>query len=122
MQRQFSLADGSAFRLTIARYYTPSGHSVQEGGIKPDLMVPQLSDPDYKTRTVVREADLRRHLINAEKVDDKVLEEDGKPDPRFSKTADQLKKEGIEDFQLDYALKTIGRLGPKAPQVATKSR
>ena len=61
-------------------------------------------------------------VINAEKVDDKVLEEDGKPDPRFTATAEQLKKQGIEDFQLDYALKTIGRLGPKAPQVATKSR
>jgi carboxyl-terminal processing protease len=112
----------AALRLTTARYFTPSGHSVQEGGIKPDLMVPQLSDPDYKDRTIVREADLRRHLINAEKVDDKVLEEDTKPDPRFAATPDQLKKQGIDDFQLHYALQTIARLGPKTPSAATKAR
>jgi hypothetical protein len=57
---------------------------VQEGGIDPDIIVPQLSDPDYKDRPRLREADLRRHLINEAKVDDKVLEDDGKPDPRFA--------------------------------------
>ncbi|HVI05987.1 MAG TPA: S41 family peptidase, partial [Sphingomicrobium sp.] len=40
----------SALRLTTARYYTPSGRSVQAGGIEPDITVPQLSDPDYKDR------------------------------------------------------------------------
>ena len=34
----------TALRLTTARYYTPSGRSVQEGGITPDIQVPQLSD------------------------------------------------------------------------------
>jgi carboxyl-terminal processing protease len=94
---------------------------VQEGGIKPDILVPQISDPDYKDRPVVREADLRRHLINQEKVDDSVLEEDVRADPRFSATPEQLKKQGIDDFQLNYALQTIARLGPK-PQVATKGK
>ncbi len=122
VQTIIPMGDRAALRLTTARYYTPSGHSVQEGGIKPDLQVPQLSDPDYKDRIAVREADLRRHLINAEKVDDKVLEQDSKPDPRFSATADQLKKQGIDDFQLDYAVKTVARLGPGAPQVATRSK
>ncbi|AJP73344.1 S41 family peptidase [Sphingomonas hengshuiensis] len=112
----------AALRLTTARYYTPSGHSVQEGGIKPDLMVPQISDPDYKDRPVLREADLRRHLINSEKVDDGVLEEDAKTDPRFAATAEQLKKQGIDDFQLHYALQTIARVGPNSPLVATKGR
>lgn len=110
----------SALRLTTARYYTPSGHSVQEGGIKPDLLVPQISDPDYKTRPVLREADLRRHLINAEKVDDSVLEEDARTDPRFAATPEELKKQGIEDFQLHYALQTVARSGGKLPQVAKK--
>jgi carboxyl-terminal processing protease len=84
---------------------------VQEGGITPDIAVPQLSDPDYKERPKFREADLRRHLINEVKVDDDVVQDDGKPDPRFAMTAEQLKKQGIEDFQLHYALQTIGRLG-----------
>ena len=107
----------TALRLTTARYFTPSGRSVQEGGIEPDIKVPQLSDADYKSRPVFREADLRRHLINEIKADNAVLEEDTKTDPRFSMTAEQLKKQGIEDFQLWYALKTVARLGG-ATQVA----
>ena len=72
--------------------------------------MPQLSDPDYKNRPKFRESDLRRHLINEIKADDKVLEEDSKDDPRFVMSADDLKKKGVEDFQLDYALRTISRL------------
>jgi carboxyl-terminal processing protease len=110
VQTLIPLDDTTALRLTTARYYTPSGRSVQEGGIEPDLKVPQLSDPDYKSRPRFREADLRRHLINEAKVDNSVLEDDTKPDPRFAMTADQLKAKGITDFQLDYALKSISRL------------
>jgi carboxyl-terminal processing protease len=110
----------SALRLTTARYYTPSGRSVQAGGIQPDIPVPQLSDPDYKDRIVIREADLRKHLLAQTKVDDKLLESDDTPDPRFSAKPDELKKEGIKDFQLYYALNTLKRLaGPAAVASAT---
>ncbi|MBO9499155.1 MAG: S41 family peptidase [Novosphingobium sp.] len=118
VQSILQMGPRAALRLTTARYYTPSGHSVQEGGIKPDLAVPQLSDPDYKTRPVLRESDLRRHLINQAKVDDGVLEDDSKPDPRFTATPEDLKKKGITDFQLYYALQTISRLGPQTAVAA----
>lgn len=111
VQSLLPLSKDTALRLTTARYFTPSGRSVQEGGIKPDLVVPQLSDPDLAARKVIRESDLRRHLINEAKVDDAIIKDDGKPDPRFSATVEDLKKQGIEDFQLHYALQTIGRLG-----------
>ncbi len=114
VQTLLPLSQQTALRLTTARYYTPSGRSVQEGGIKPDIEVPQLSDPDYKTRPKLREADLRRHLINEVTVDNDVIEDDGKPDPRFAATPEQLKAKGIEDFQLNYALQTISRLGRNA--------
>ena len=118
VQTLLPLGPRTALRLTTARYFTPSGRSVQEGGIEPDIKVPQLTDPDYKNRPVFREADLRRHLINEIKSpDNAVLEEDTKEDPRFSATPDTLKKHGIEDFQLWYALRTIARLGG-AQQVA----
>jgi carboxyl-terminal processing protease len=107
----------TALRLTTARYYTPSGRSVQEGGITPDIEVPQLSDPDYKSRPKLREADLRRHLINELKVEDDVVQDDAKPDPRFAATPEELKKRGIEDFQLHYALQSIARLGRTATVV-----
>ena len=109
----------SALRLTTARYYTPSGRSVQAGGIAPDIIVPQLTDPDYKDRKLIREADLRRHLLAQSKVEDKLLEDDNTPDPRFSAKADELKKQGIKDYQLTYALNTLRRLaGPVAAPAA----
>ncbi len=114
VQSLLQLGPRTALRLTTARYYTPSGKSVQEGGIEPDIAVPQISDPDYKTRPVFREADLRRHLINETKVDNAVLEEDTKTDPRFAATAEELEKKGIKDFQLHYALQTIARTAAPA--------
>ena len=109
----------SALRLTTARYYTPSGRSVQAGGIDPDIVVPQLSDPDYKDRPKIREADLRRHLVAQAKADDKLLENDGATDPRFAMTSAALEKQGVKDFQLDYALKTLKRLSPRPNVVAS---
>jgi carboxyl-terminal processing protease len=117
VQTLLPLSQQTALRLTTARYYTPSGRSVQEGGVTPDIIVPQLSDPDYKERPKFREADLRRHLVNEAKVEDDVIQDDGKPDPRFTLTAEQLKKQGVEDYQLHYALQTIARLG-KVQQAA----
>jgi carboxyl-terminal processing protease len=118
VQTLLPLSDDTALRLTTARYYTPSGRSVQEGGVEPDITVPQLTDADYKDRPRLREADLRRHLLNQAKVDNSILENDPKPDPRFTATPDQLKKEGVDDFQLDYAVKTIARLANPAVRVA----
>ena len=119
VQTLLQMGSASALRLTTARYYTPSGRSVQEGGIEPDLIVPQISDPDYKDRPVFREADLRRHLINeGAKLDDKAIEEDGKADPRFAETAESLEKKGVEDFQLQYALNMLARLGGPAQLAA----
>ena len=123
VQTLLQLGPTTALRLTTARYYTPSGRSVQEGGIQPDIAVPQLSDPDYKSKPVFREADLRRHLVNEVKADNAILEEDTKDDPRFAATAEGLKKQGIDDYQLTYALKTVARLGgPQQVALATQPR
>jgi carboxyl-terminal processing protease len=121
VQTLLPLSTATALRLTTARYYTPSGRSVQEGGVEPDMIVPQLSDPDYKTRPRFREADLRRHLVNQAKVDNAVLEEDTKDDPRFKLTSEQLEKQGVKDFQLDYAVKAVARLD-RLPRVQTAQR
>jgi len=121
VQTLIPLDETTALRLTTARYYTPSGRSVQEGGIEPDIAVPQLSDPDYKARPRFREADLSRHLINEAKVDNSVLEADEKPDPRFKATPEDLKAKGITDFQLHYAIETVSRLGrPKLAAAAPR--
>lgn len=100
-----------AVKLTTARYFTPAGKSVQEGGIDPDVRVPQLSDPDARRRAElsVRESDLRGHLVNEINLKDKQLEEDRKQDPRFTISAKELETKGIKDFQLHYALETLRR-------------
>lgn len=120
VQNVLPLTRDTGLRLTVARYHLPSGRSVQEGGIKPDIQVPQLSDPDYKKRIAIRESDLRRHLINEMQDDAKELEEDIADDPRFAMTAEQLKAKGIEDFQLHYAMETLTRLGSKTMKLAEK--
>ena len=106
----------SAVKITTARYYTPLGRSVQEGGIVPDIAVPQLSDPDARRRAelTVRESDLRRHLVNEAAMDDKKLEADRQADPRFKMSADELKAKGIKDYQLYYAVQTLRRTAPPA--------
>src|SRR3954464_7514862 len=118
VQTLLPLSTNTALRLTTARYYLPSGRSVQEGGIAPDIEVPQLTDPDYKSRPRLREAALRRHLINEASVKTDVIEDDAKPDPRFAGTPDELKKKGIDDFQLHYAIQTIARLSTRNAAVA----
>lgn len=120
VQNVLPLTRDTGLRLTVARYHLPSGRSVQEGGIKPDIQVPQLSDPDYKKRVAIRESDLRRHLVNEMQDDAKELEEDIADDPRFAMTAEQLKAKGIEDFQLHYAMETLNRLGSKTMKLAEK--
>lgn len=119
VQNVLPLSRDTGLRLTVARYHLPSGRSVQEGGVKPDIAVPQISDPDYKKRTKLRESDLRRHLINeGAAVDEKNLEDDAVDDPRFAMSAEELKKQGIEDFQLHYAMQTLNRLGNKPLKLA----
>ena len=111
VQSLLPLGPDTALKLTTARYYTPLGKSVQEGGITPDIRVPQLTDPDYalRERYQTRESDLRGHLINELGVSDKEMEDDRIADPRFQQTSEELEEKGIEDFQLHYALETLRR-------------
>ncbi|GAB5348765.1 S41 family peptidase [Alteriqipengyuania sp. 357] len=111
VQSLVPLGNDAALKLTTARYFTPSGHSVQEGGIDPDIRVPQISDPDLERRMKyqLRESDLRGHLINEAQLKEDDMERDLKADPRFTQTSAELKEQGIEDFQLDYAIKTLRR-------------
>ena len=51
-------------------------------------------------------------------LEDEALEFDIKADPRFSLTAEQLAEQGVEDFQLDYALRTLRRTA--APVIASR--
>jgi carboxyl-terminal processing protease len=116
VQTLLPLGRDAALKLTTARYYTPADHSVQEGGIEPDIAVPQLSDPDLakRARFIMRESDLRGHLVNEAALKDEELERDRREDPRFTLTAAELEERGIDDYQLHYALQTLRRTAPGA--------
>ena len=64
VQTVMPLSDGSALRLTTARYYTPKDRSIQTTGITPDIIVKRTSNNGAKTHPVVREKDLDHHLKN----------------------------------------------------------
>lgn len=68
VQTIIPLEDQSAIKLTTARYYTPSGRSIQAEGIRPDIRIPfdatQDSDDDAIQIPSFREQDLEGHLEN----------------------------------------------------------
>ena len=51
----------TGIKLTTARYYTPSGRSIQATGIKPDVAVDDTAEGNYPS-FIIREADLDNHL------------------------------------------------------------
>ena len=61
VQTIMPLGNNTAIKLTTARYYTPSGRSIQAKGITPDVIV---DEPGADARPSLREADLDKHLIN----------------------------------------------------------
>jgi carboxyl-terminal processing protease len=96
---------GGALRLTTARYYTPSGRSIQASGIVPDVAV-AASDDDQANSKLDRiaEANLPGHLDG---------EGGGKKAPPVIKPPAGKK---IDDFQLSYALDLLhGKPAPAAP-------
>lgn len=67
VQTVIPLPEHGAMRLTTARYYTPSGKSIQAKGIEPDILVEQAKIEPLKQNDKMRmEADLRRRLENLE--------------------------------------------------------
>jgi carboxyl-terminal processing protease len=99
-------SDGAAMRLTTARYYTPSGRSIQSLGVSPDILVEQRirsdEDPD-EARTLQRfEADLENSLSNDSLTNDerKFLEDERKKQEETAKMRN-------DDYQLSYALDVL---------------
>lgn len=59
VQTVIDLQDGSGFKMTVAKYYTPSGRSIQEKGIIPDILLSDVSEAEAKA---LREKDLKGHI------------------------------------------------------------
>jgi carboxyl-terminal processing protease len=101
------LRDGSGIKLTIARYYTPSGRSIQAKGIEPDIVVKQKIIDDLQTgvddRRQFKEKDLENHL-EAEPGED----ESEKPNPEVKeKSKKQLKLNDAESRYSQLKLENL---------------
>jgi carboxyl-terminal processing protease len=96
VQTLIPLSDGAGLRLTTAKYYTPSGVSIQNVGITPDIVV-KLEAKDGKGISVIREKDLEGHLQNEKNIqapddEEKVpLEVQEKDDVQLQRAIDALK-------------------------------
>jgi carboxyl-terminal processing protease len=123
------LGPDTGIKLTTARYYTPSGNTIQAKGIVPDVMVDETEEGNLFTALRTREADLTKHLTNgkelpheptvaekaAEAAAEKVREQD-REKARLRLEEETKKNPGgrvlpefgsDKDFQLQQALKQL---------------
>lgn len=120
VQTVLPLGNGTAIKLTTARYYTPGGRSIQAKGITPDIVVEDASvagsDPDNPL--TLREADLDRHLQNGSKEEDKprnavkIIAPPAADDKDSKNKGDKDKPDSREvvsknDFQVNQALNLL---------------
>jgi carboxyl-terminal processing protease len=108
VQTIMPLPGHGAMRLTTARYYTPSGRSIQGEGIDPDIIVEQARIETIKSQGERHESDLRGALKNedAEKQKDDVEKPAGEADKKDTdkKDADAKDADQPDDYQLLRAL------------------
>ncbi len=107
VQTVMPLASDGAMRLTTARYYTPSGRSIQALGVSPDIVVEQpprvpTAENEDEGRPQRTEADLRGSLNN-----DSLSEDEQRQIEEEREAAEEAAKLRDDDFQLSYAVDLI---------------
>ena len=116
VQSVLPLSANTAIKLTTARYFTPSGRSIQAKGITPDVVIEET--PNGTQRTRFKEADLEHHLDNGDAAKDADKPKSGKSDktdkPRAKgsvDTEDELMKPlefaSKDDYQLTQAMNLL---------------
>ncbi|MDQ2066452.1 S41 family peptidase [Xinfangfangia sp. CPCC 101601] len=124
VQQLVPLKGDGAMRLTTARYYTPSGRSIQALGVSPDIVVQQpiksidpeaveAEDKAKEVRRLTTEADLRGAISN-----DSMTEDEKKLYQEEQAMAEEAAKLRDEDYQLAYAvdiLKGLTTIAQAAP-------
>ena len=123
VQTIIPLSDGSALRLTTARYYTPSGRVIQENGIEPDIIIErktpeELEEDDEKEkepeekirlRRFLREKDLKKHLKGKSSIGDVVKEENEEESQVEKEEAEEasINEDLVKDNQLQHAVSLL---------------
>jgi carboxyl-terminal processing protease len=122
VQTIIPLSDGSALRLTTARYYTPSGRVIQENGIEPDIIVEmkprnelkkkdgKKEEPEEKIRLrrFLREKDLKKHLKGKSSIEGMDEDADEKTSNEIvGSKAQELQEDLKKDNQLQQAVSLL---------------
>ncbi|MBR3511073.1 MAG: hypothetical protein IKN73_03355, partial [Alphaproteobacteria bacterium] len=124
VQQQKPLGDGSAIHITIARYYTPSGRSIQNEGITPDVEVLQSKlEVLEKKESLFTEATFKNSLKNdASKKKDNTKKKDSKKSSKDEDEDDEDylnlsdEEKDARDYQLQRALdmvRALSKIGKK---------
>ncbi len=127
------LGPDTGLKLTTARYYTPSGRSIQAKGIVPDVMVDETEEGSPYAALRMREADLEKHLGNGQGVEEKADPEREKAREEARKRLEEeAKKPATErklpelgsdkDFQLAQALKQLKDLPVMVSKTQTERK
>ena len=112
------LSPDTALKITTARYYTPSGKSIQARGIVPDVMLDETAEGNLFAALRVREADLDKHLLSGQGAEQKdAAREKAREDARRRLEEEVAKSQqapkplpefdSAEDFQLAQALNRL---------------
>ena len=123
VQTIIPLSDGSALRLTTARYYTPNGQIIQENGITPDIVienqpVPTISKKNdanakkptekERIRRFLRERDLKQHLKGKTSIEGSEKDKQKKSSPNGDgKRLSELENDLDKDAQLRHAVSLL---------------
>ena len=111
------LGPDTGLKITTARYYTPSGRSIQAKGILPDVMIDETAEGNVFSLLRTREADLDKHLSSGQGAEQKDEAREKARDAALKKLEDEAKKPAAErklpefgsdkDFQLQQALNQL---------------
>jgi len=123
VQTIMPLSNGSALRLTTARYYTPSGKIIQGNGIIPDIVIENQPLPTItekikeeaknptekeKIRRFLRERDLKKHLKGKTSIEGSEKDNQKKSTPNgYGKPLSELQNDLDKDAQLRHAVSLL---------------
>ncbi|MGM9484333.1 S41 family peptidase [Roseateles sp. NT4] len=121
------LGPETALKITTARYYTPSGRSIQAKGIVPDVLLDETAEGNVFAALRTREADLEKHLNNGPEAEENDARQKAREEARQKLEAEYAKRAeppkplpefgSTEDFPLMQALNKL----KGQPVIASKS-
>ena len=107
VQTVLPISNAAALKLTTARYFTPSGRSIQVSGIEPDVVITRVKVESLEEEEthIITEENLNRHLDNNTQDDTQQETTNGDEE-----TAAQIKARLLEDYALQQALNVLKSL------------